>query len=55
MARPIKPTPILVNKDAREFENRVERGREQPLKVTTAPSLDKAKKAVFASVFTCPA
>ena len=48
MALPIKPTPELHGKEARAFEERIKAGRKTPLKVTTPPSLENARRAVFA-------
>ncbi|MBI9078239.1 MAG: hypothetical protein JEY79_00680 [Pseudodesulfovibrio sp.] len=53
MARPIKPTPILKDRDARKFNLRVEKRLKKPLKVTEAPSLEKAKDLVFSNDFAC--
>lgn len=53
MARPIKPTPILQDRDARKFNRRIEKRLKTPLKVTKAPDLEKAKDLAFASVNTC--
>jgi len=53
MARPIKPTPILKDRDAREFNRRVEKRLKTPLKVTKAPNLEKAKDLVFSSDYAC--
>ncbi len=47
MALPIKPTPVLRGDEAKDFERRVDEGRKVPLRTTCAPSLDRAKKAVF--------
>jgi len=47
MALPIRPTPELRGKAAEDFERKVSEGLKRPLKVSTPPSLDRARKAVF--------
>lgn len=47
MAMPIKPTPELRDREATAFERRISEQRETPLRVTCAPSLEVARKAVF--------
>jgi len=48
MAMPIKPTPVLYDRAAHNFERRISENVSSPMKVTCAPSLDKAKSLVFA-------
>jgi len=47
MAMPIKPTPVLYDRAAHNFERRISENVSSPVKVTCAPSLDKAKSLVF--------
>lgn len=47
MAIPIHPTPMLKGREAAAFEKRLAEQRTFPLKVTCAPSLDAARKAIF--------
>lgn len=47
MATPIKPTPVLYDREAQTFERRISEDVGSPVKVTRAPSLDKAKSLVF--------
>ncbi|GAB6035895.1 hypothetical protein JCM15519_04540 [Fundidesulfovibrio butyratiphilus] len=47
MAMPIKPTPVLKDREAAAFEKRLSEQRATPLKVTCAPSLEAARKAIF--------
>lgn len=48
MAMPIKPTPVLYDREAQNFERRISEDVHSPVKVACAPSLDKAKSLVFA-------
>ena len=48
MAMPIKPTPVLYDREAQNFERKIAEDVGSPVKVTCAPSLDKAKSLVFA-------
>jgi hypothetical protein len=48
MARPIKPTPILSERQADQFKNKVELQLSEPLKSQEAPCLARAKEAIFA-------
>jgi hypothetical protein len=47
MAMPIKPTPVLYDREAQNFERKISENVRSPIKVTCAPSLDKAKSLVF--------
>lgn len=53
MARPIKATPTLKDRDARKFNRRVEKRLTKKLQVKTPPCLDKAKDIVFSCDFSC--
>jgi len=44
MALPIKPTPVLYGKEARDFERLVQENLHKPVKVSSPPSLEAAKE-----------
>ena len=46
MALPVAATPILKGKDASNFLHKIENDLKKPLKYTSTPKLDQAKKLV---------